>query len=140
MASFAWWTARFAEAGLVRCDATERRIAPELARMGMTKYWNLYVLRHRSAPEPGDGIRSPDAVEEMLARLGLVDRIADPVDLAAVRDALGRRPTADGSPADAGELTGRCRRVDRAEAGGSPADADGLTGSTQTGRPPTPAG
>ena len=92
MASFAWWTARFAEAGLVRCDATERRIHPELARMGMTKYWNLYVFRQPSSPEPADGIRSPEAVEETLTRLQLHDRVADPADLAAVRDALAAAP------------------------------------------------
>jgi len=92
VASFAWWTARFAEAGLVRCDATERRIHPELARMGMTKYWNLYVFRQLSAPEPADGIRSPEAVEETLQRLRLHDRVADPVDLAAVRVALAAAP------------------------------------------------
>src|SRR4029077_6317254 len=52
VASFSWWAARFAEAGLVRCDATERGLHPELARMGLTKYWNLYVFRHAAAPAP----------------------------------------------------------------------------------------
>jgi SAM-dependent methyltransferase len=97
VASFAWWTARFADAGLVRCDATERRIHPELARMGLTKYWNLYVFRHSSVPEPDDGIRSPEAVREMLERFGLTERVGDPEDLAAVRDALAAAPPPSGS-------------------------------------------
>jgi len=92
VASFAWWTARFADAGMVRCDATERRIHPELARLGLTKYWNLYVFRHRSVPEPDDGIRSQEVVTEMLDRLALADLVADPVDLAALRDALATAP------------------------------------------------
>jgi SAM-dependent methyltransferase len=97
VASFAWWTARFADAGLVRCDATERRVHPELARMGMTKYWNLYVFRHSSVPEPDDGIRSHEAVREMLERFGLTGRVGDPEDLAAVRDALAVAPPPSGS-------------------------------------------
>jgi hypothetical protein len=52
IASFPWWTKRFADAGLVRCGDVERRIHPQIARFGMTKYWNLYVLRHRDAEEP----------------------------------------------------------------------------------------
>jgi len=92
VASFAWWTARFADAGLVRCDATERRIHPELARLGLTKYWNLYVFRHRSVPEPADGIRTDAAVAGILDRFALSDRVADPADLAAVRDALAGAP------------------------------------------------
>ena len=43
IASFAWWTRQF-EAGFVRDGAVERRIHPHLARLGLTKYWNLYVF------------------------------------------------------------------------------------------------
>ncbi|MCP5026217.1 MAG: class I SAM-dependent methyltransferase [Actinomycetia bacterium] len=57
MASYRWWTARFAEAGLERIDDLERLIHRDLYRFGLTKYWNLYVLRaDPSAPVP-DGPR-----------------------------------------------------------------------------------
>ena len=53
VASFDWWTQRFADAGFVRCGAVERRMHPHLARFGLTKYWNLYVFRVADVPEPG---------------------------------------------------------------------------------------
>jgi SAM-dependent methyltransferase len=88
VASFGWWTDRFAEAGMVRCDATERRLHPQLARMGLTKYWNLYVFRHADAPEPQ--VERPDEAE-VLERFGLGDRVAAADDIAAVEAALARR-------------------------------------------------
>ena len=60
IASFSWWTERFAEAGLVRCGPVERRMHPHLARFGLTKYWNLYVFRLPDAPEPGPDVRTPE--------------------------------------------------------------------------------
>jgi hypothetical protein len=52
IASYRWWTARFEEAGLVRCGAAEERIHLALARLGFSEFWNLYVLRRPEAPEP----------------------------------------------------------------------------------------
>jgi len=52
IASYRWWTSRFEEAGLVRCGAVEERIHPVLARLGLSEFWNLYVLRRPEAPEP----------------------------------------------------------------------------------------
>ena len=92
VASFGWWTDRFADAGLVRCDATERRLHPELARMGLTKYWNLYVFRQAAVPEPAAAVRTPEEVAAVLARFGLGDRAADPDDGAAVKRALADAP------------------------------------------------
>jgi SAM-dependent methyltransferase len=89
IASFSWWTARFEEAGFVRCGAVERRMHPDLARYGMTKYWNLYVFRLPSVPEPGAGGRSPDECREVERRFGLDARVPDPADLEAVAAALG---------------------------------------------------
>ncbi|GAC1543172.1 MAG: hypothetical protein NVS3B12_31560 [Acidimicrobiales bacterium] len=89
MASFEWWTEKFADAGMLRCDATERRIHPELARLGLTKYWNLYVFRHHSVPEPPVEGRSSAEIGEVLDRFDLADRHASPEDAAAVRNALG---------------------------------------------------
>lgn len=90
VASFAWWTARFADAGMVRCHASERRLHPELARMGMTKYWNLYVFRHDSAAEPPADLRDPADIDGVLRRFGLADRVASPEDEDAVRRALSQ--------------------------------------------------
>jgi SAM-dependent methyltransferase len=89
VASFAWWTNRFTEAGLVRCDATERRLQPELARFGLTKYWNLYVFRLPSVPEPDQWARSGQEREAVLERFGLESRCAAPDDLEALRHVLG---------------------------------------------------
>jgi SAM-dependent methyltransferase len=84
VASFEWWTARFADAGLLRCDATERRLHPELARMGLTKYWNLYIFRQASSPEPPADLRDEASLADVLRRFGLDGRIAAPDDAAAV--------------------------------------------------------
>jgi hypothetical protein len=92
MSSFAWWTARFADAGLVRCDATERRIHPELARMGLTKYWNLYVLRRADVLEPPPDLRSPADAERVRSCFALTGRTASADDAAAVEQALAAAP------------------------------------------------
>lgn len=92
VASFGWWTKRFAEAGLVRCGAVERAMHPHLARFGLTKYWNLYVFRAPGAHEPGTDMRTPAQTAEWEARLGLNQRTAAPDDLAALAAALGDAP------------------------------------------------
>ena len=89
IASFSWWTQRFAEAGLVRCAAAERAMHPHLARFGLTKYWNLYVLRVPDAPEPGPDVRPPEEIAHWEANFGLDWREAAPEDRAAVEEALG---------------------------------------------------
>jgi SAM-dependent methyltransferase len=91
VASFSWWTQRFADAGLVRCDRTERSVHPELARLGLTKYWNLYVFRHPEAAEPVTD-RRPDEVASVLRRFGLDARVAAPDDADAVAQALASAP------------------------------------------------
>ena len=92
IASFSWWTERFAEAGFLRCDRTERAMHPHLARFGLTKYWNLYVFRVAGAPEPGDDVRTPDEIATWEANLGLDRREAAPEDLVAVTAAIGGAP------------------------------------------------
>jgi SAM-dependent methyltransferase len=91
VASFAWWAARFADAGLIRCDRTERSIHPELARLGLTKYWNIYVFRRPEAPEPVTD-RDPTAIAAVLRRFVLDERIAAPDDAEAVARALAAAP------------------------------------------------
>ena len=92
VASFGWWTARFAEAGLQRCDRAERALHPELARMGLTKYWNLYVFRRGDAPEPEAEFRTPAAVAGVLRRFGLADLVASAEDTEALTRAMAASP------------------------------------------------
>ena len=88
IASFSWWTTQFEQAGFVRCGEVERRIHPDLARFGLTKYWNLYVLRTPDAPVPSAGLRTDDEVADVERRFSLDTRTAAPDDLKAVEDAL----------------------------------------------------
>lgn len=88
IASFRWWTRQFEAAGFVRCGEVERRIHPHLARFGLTKYWNLYVLRTPDTPEPAPEIRSPEEIAAAEQRAGLDTRVADPDDVRAVEEAL----------------------------------------------------
>jgi SAM-dependent methyltransferase len=93
IASFGWWTRQFEAAGFARCGEVERRIHPDLARFGLTKYWNLYVLRAPDAPVPSVGIRTPAEVADVERRFALDQRVADPEDLAAVEAAIGPAPS-----------------------------------------------
>lgn len=88
IASFRWWTRQFEAAGFVRCGRTERLVHPHLARFGLTKYWNLYVLRTPEAMEPPGDVRAPEDVVRVERLWGLDSRIADPDDVRAVEDAL----------------------------------------------------
>jgi hypothetical protein len=92
IASFAWWTRQFEAAGFVRDGAVERRIHPHLARLGLTKYWNLYVLRVAGVPAAGGELRSPSEIADVEKRFGFDQRTADPEDLARVHAALGDAP------------------------------------------------
>ncbi len=88
MASFRWWTARFADAGFVRLGDVERAIHPHLARFGLTKYWNLYVFALPAADEPTGAVRDPAALAEREQLWKLDRRVADPEDEARVAEAL----------------------------------------------------
>ena len=89
IASFAWWTRQFEAAGFVRDAAIERRIHPYLARVGLTKYWNLYVLRTADVPEASGEHRTAAEIADVEKRFGLDQRVADPDDLARVEATLG---------------------------------------------------
>lgn len=103
IASFDWWTAQFAAAGLVRCGAVERRMHPQLARFGMTKYWNLYVLRKTDASEPPSAeIRSPDEVADVETKWRLDRWHANHEDVDRVKAILGA-DCFDGVPLEFGE-------------------------------------
>lgn len=88
LASFSWWTKRFAEAGFVRAGEVERRMHPELARFGLTKYWNLYVFRLPEVASPAGEVRTPAEITEAERHLELAGRVPDPEDLAAVEAGL----------------------------------------------------
>jgi SAM-dependent methyltransferase len=90
IASFRWWNRQFEAAGFVRVGEVERRIHPDLARFGLTKYWNLYVLRAPDAPVPPPGLRPAHEVADVEKRFALDQRQADPEDLRRVQDALTR--------------------------------------------------
>ena len=89
IASFAWWTRQFEAAGFVRDGDVERRIHPHLARLGLTKYWNLYVFRVADAPPAAGEQRSASEIADVEKRFGFAERVADPEDLARVHAALG---------------------------------------------------
>lgn len=88
IASYDWWEAQFAEAGLVRVDSVERRMHRDLYRFGMTKYWNLYVLRHATVDEPDGPVRSEAESGEIERRWGLDRRSPQPDDAALLGDVL----------------------------------------------------
>jgi hypothetical protein len=89
IASFAWWTRQFEAAGFVRDGERERRIHPHLARLGLTKYWNLYVFRVPGAVALQDEQRSTSEIADVEKRFGFDERAADPEDLARVHAAIG---------------------------------------------------
>jgi SAM-dependent methyltransferase len=86
VASFRWWTERFTEAGFERCGEMERLIHPLLARFGLTKFWNLYVLKVPGTPMPDvDGLRTPSEIDALEHRWKLDQLVADPHDIESVR-------------------------------------------------------
>jgi SAM-dependent methyltransferase len=68
IASYEWWTARLAEAGLERLVDVERRLYADLAPTGLGAFWNLYLCRVPDAPSD---LTEPRAPEASLADLGL---------------------------------------------------------------------
>jgi SAM-dependent methyltransferase len=68
IASFRWWTAQFAAAGLTRRPEIERRLYADVAPAGLEPFWNMYVLE---AQDVRSGILEPRRPELSLAELGL---------------------------------------------------------------------
>ncbi len=71
IASYRWWTERFAEVGLERCDDLERTLNVDVARLGLARYVCLYVLRPADTAEPAGPVRSPAERATLAAELGL---------------------------------------------------------------------
>jgi SAM-dependent methyltransferase len=84
LASFGWWTKQFEKAGFVRCGKAELEIHPHLARYGLTKYWNLYVLRTPDAPEPFGDVRTPEQIAHWEDNFKLSGKVALAEDQEAV--------------------------------------------------------
>lgn len=69
IASFEWWTDRFAEAGFARCTDVEQRLYADIEPAGLAPFWNLYVFRLADADPQAVDPREPGRT---LAELGLV--------------------------------------------------------------------
>ncbi|MHB8220166.1 MAG: class I SAM-dependent methyltransferase [Acidimicrobiales bacterium] len=69
IASYDWWTARFAEAGFDRWADVERRLYADIAPAGLGEFWNLYVF---AVPEAPMELARPRDPEKTLRELGLV--------------------------------------------------------------------
>jgi hypothetical protein len=89
IASYRWWTERFEEAGLVRCGAVEERIHPVLCRLGLSEFWNLYVLRWPDVPEPPAEPQPVDARRQVELRWNLDQRPLDERALQFLEEGLG---------------------------------------------------
>jgi SAM-dependent methyltransferase len=94
IASYRWWTARFAAAGLERCGEMERRLHPQVARFGLTEFWNLYVFRVPGTPLPPVAVRTDAELAAREAAWGLSDRIAPERALMFLREGLGEEAVA----------------------------------------------
>jgi SAM-dependent methyltransferase len=68
IASFEWWTERFADAGFTRCIEVEERLYADIEPADLAPFWNLYVFR---LPDADPGIVEPRDPGRTLAELGL---------------------------------------------------------------------
>jgi SAM-dependent methyltransferase len=68
IASFEWWTERFADVGFTRCIDVEERLYADIAPADLAQFWNLYVFRLTDA-DPGTVV--PREPGRTLAELGL---------------------------------------------------------------------
>ena len=68
IASYSWWTARFAEAGFSRRTEIEARIHEDIAPAGLATFWNLYVF---SVPGSDEELARQREPGQTLVQLGL---------------------------------------------------------------------
>ena len=74
IASFGWWTDRFADAGFSRRLNVEERLYADLAPTGLAPFWNLYVFAIEGADPAVFTQRQP---ERSLKELGLSHPLVD---------------------------------------------------------------
>ncbi|MGH9091967.1 MAG: class I SAM-dependent methyltransferase, partial [Acidimicrobiales bacterium] len=89
IASFGWWTARFAEAGFDRWADVERRLYGDIAPAGLAPFWNLYVFAVPDAPLE---LASPRRPGRSLRELGLVHPL---IEAAAAEDGAAEAAAAE---------------------------------------------
>lgn len=89
IASYGWWTRQFEAAGFERSAEMERRVHRQLYRFGMSKYWNLYVLRVPGTPLPPDPARSAEELGEREQLWKLDQRRPQDGDAELLREAWG---------------------------------------------------
>lgn len=89
IASYRWWTRQFEAAGFERSAEMERRLHRQLYRFGMSKYWNLYVLRVPGTPLPPDPVPVAEALVERERLWRLDQRRPEPGDDLLLREAWG---------------------------------------------------
>lgn len=68
IASYRWWTERFAEAGCTRRPDVERRIYADIEPGTLVPYWNVYVF---AVPGADEAVAAPRDPERTLVELGL---------------------------------------------------------------------
>jgi SAM-dependent methyltransferase len=69
VASIAWWTRQFEQAGLCRCAGVEQRLVPFLEQLGLYGQLKLYVLRRPDVPEPVGEIHTPSELDSIALAL-----------------------------------------------------------------------
>jgi SAM-dependent methyltransferase len=69
IASYAWWTEQFANAGFERWVEVEQRLHADIEPAGLAPFWNLYVF---AIPGTSASVASPRQPERSLPELGLV--------------------------------------------------------------------
>ncbi len=74
IASFEWWTERFADAGFRRCVDVEERLYADIGPADLAPYWNLYVFRLDGA-DPS--VVEPREPGRTLVELGLRHPLLD---------------------------------------------------------------
>lgn len=78
IASFSWWTQRFNEAGFERCPEMEKKVHEELARFGLTGFFDPYVLMVPGASLPEGPIRSAEELAKAERRFKLAEASTTP--------------------------------------------------------------
>lgn len=78
IASFSWWTRRFREAGFERCPEMEARVHEELARFGLTGFFDPYVLIVPGSTVPVEALRTPGELAKVERRFKLFEAATTP--------------------------------------------------------------
>jgi SAM-dependent methyltransferase len=86
IASFGWWTERFAEAGFERWVDVEKRLYADIEPVGLERYWNLYVFAVPGTPAT---VATPLRPDDDLPALGLEHPLFEHAAAVAAQAAAG---------------------------------------------------